>query len=74
MIEVCRRNAEAYARSYIGRTVPILLETPYPDGTVDGLTDTYLSVRTPTKHRSGEMLTVRIIDTDGETLIGEEAE
>ena len=74
MIEVCRRNAEKYARSYIGRTVPILLETPYPDGTLDGLTDTYLSVRIPTKHRSGEMLTVRIVDTDGETLIGEEAE
>ncbi len=74
MIEVCRRNADAYARSYIGRTVPILLETPYPDGTLDGLTDTYLSVRTPTKHRSGEMLTVRIIAADGETLIGEEAE
>ncbi len=74
MIEVCRRNAEKYARSYIGRTVPILLETPYPDGTLDGLTDTYLSVRIHTKHRSGEMLTVRIVDTDGETLIGEEAE
>ena len=73
MIEVCRRNAEAYARSYVGRTVPILLETPYPDGTVDGLTDTYLSVRTSTKHRSGEVLPVRIIAADGETLIGEEA-
>lgn len=74
LIEVCRRRAETYARTYIGRTVPILLETPYPDGTVDGLTDTYLSVRVPTAHKSGEMLNVRILATDGETLIGEETE
>ena len=72
MMEVCRRNAEEYARTYIGRTVPILLETAYPDGTVDGLTDTYLSVRVPTTHRSGELVNVRINAADGETLIGEE--
>ena len=67
----CRRTAEAYARTYVGRTEPILLETPHPDGTIDGLTDTYLSVRVPTTHKSGEMVNVRILDVDGETLIGE---
>ncbi len=74
LIDVCRRGAETYARTYIGRTVPILLETPHSDGTMDGLTDTYLSVRVPTAHKSGEMLTVRILAADDETLIGEEAE
>ena len=72
MAEICRRNAEAYAETYIGRTVPILLETAHPDGTVDGLTDTYLSVRVHTSHTGGELLSVRITATDGETLIGEE--
>ncbi len=74
LIDVCRHSAEAYARTYIGRTIPILLETPYPDGTMDGLTDTYLSVRVPTTHKSGEIINVRILAVDGETLIGEEAE
>ncbi len=72
MAQTCRRNAEAYALTYIGRTVPVLLETAYPDGTVDGLTDTYLTVRVPTLHNSGELLTVRITAADGEALIGEE--
>lgn len=72
MCETARRSAEAYAKTYVGRTVPILLETAYPDGTMDGLTDTYVSVRVPTPHKSGELITVRITVTDGETLIGEE--
>ncbi len=74
LIDVCRHRAESYARTYIGRTVPILLETPYPDGTVDGLTDTYLSVRVPTTRKSGEIINVRILAAESETLIGEEAE
>lgn len=72
MSETARHSAEAYAKTYVGRTVPILLETAYPDGTMDGLTDTYLSVRVPTSHKSGELITVRITAADGETLIGEE--
>ena len=72
MIETCRQSAVGYASSYIGRETPILLETPYSDGTVDGLTDTYLSVRTKTKGKSGEIIRVRIVAAEGETLIGEE--
>jgi threonylcarbamoyladenosine tRNA methylthiotransferase MtaB len=71
LLDVCRQSAEAYARTYIGKTVPILLETRYPDGTIDGLTDTYLSVRVRTERKSGETLTVRIVDTDADVLIGE---
>ncbi len=74
MAEVCRRNAEAYAHSYLGRTLPVLLETSYPDGTMDGLTDTYLSVRVKTAHHSGEQINVCITSVDGETLIGKEAD
>ncbi len=70
MAAACHAEAIAYAQTYIGKTVPILLETAHRDGTVDGLTDTYLSVRVPTDRRSGEILSVTITGTDGDTLIG----
>lgn len=72
MIEVCAQCAVDYANTYMGRTVPVLLETPHADGTVDGLTDTYLSVKTSTDAKSGDVINARIIAVDAETLIGEE--
>ena len=73
MIETCRQAAEAYAETYIGQTIPILLETEYPDGTVDGHTDTYVTVRVNTHRTGGEMITAVITGRDGETLLGIEA-
>ena len=73
MIALCQEAAEDYARTYLGRTVPILLETAYPDGTVDGHTDTYLTVRVATHRSGGEIIPVRITGQNGETLLGEEA-
>ncbi|MBR5523819.1 MAG: tRNA (N(6)-L-threonylcarbamoyladenosine(37)-C(2))-methylthiotransferase MtaB [Clostridia bacterium] len=73
MIALCQEAAEDYARTYLGRTVPILLETVYPDGTVDGHTDTYLTVRVATHRSGGEIIPVRITGQNGETLLGEEA-
>lgn len=72
MIEASQRLADDYARTYIGRTVPVLLETAHSDGFVDGLTDTYLTVKVRTDKNSGEFITARITCADGDTLIGEE--
>ena len=74
MIAVCRRSAEQYAERYVGKVVPILLETPYPDGTVDGHTDTYLTVRVKTEKTSGSLINAAISACEGEILYGEEAE
>ncbi len=72
MLDLCRQSAIQYAQNYIGKTVNVLLETAYPDGTTDGLTDTYLSVRVKTAQKSGTLLPVYIRAVKGETLIGEE--
>ncbi len=72
MIALCRQTAEEYAETYVGTTLPILLETPYPDGTVDGHTDTYLTVRVRTDKPSGSMIHVHILGRKGEELYGEE--
>ena len=74
MIAVSAKSAAQYASQYIGRTVDVLLETPLGDGTVDGHTDTYLTVRVRTDRRGGEIVPVTIIAADGDTLIGEHAE
>ncbi len=73
MNSTCRQSAAAFARSYIGKTVPVLLETAYPDGTTDGLTDTYLTVKVKTDRKSGHIIPVYITHTQDETLIGEQA-
>ncbi len=69
MADVCHTDAVAYATGYIGKTVPVLLETAHDDGTMDGLTDTYLSVRVSTKQSSGEIIRVTITGLDDDTLV-----
>ncbi|MBQ9860221.1 MAG: tRNA (N(6)-L-threonylcarbamoyladenosine(37)-C(2))-methylthiotransferase MtaB [Clostridia bacterium] len=73
MAAVCRETATAYAAKYIGRVVDVLLETDNGDGTYEGHTDTYLTVRVRTDKQSGAMVPVRITAYDGEQLVGEEA-
>lgn len=73
MIAICNQSAEAYSQQYLGKTVPILLETPYPDGTVDGHTDTYITVRVKTSSTSGSIINTIITGRKGELLYGEEA-
>lgn len=73
MIAICNQSAEAYSQQYLGKTVPILLETPYPDGTVDGHTDTYITVRVKTSSTSGTIINAIITGRKGELLYGEEA-
>ncbi len=72
MIAACRRTAEQYADGYIGNTTEVLLETENSDGTVDGHTDTYLTVRVKTTHHSGELIPVHITARQDEWLLGEE--
>lgn len=72
MIAVCRRTAERYAAQYVNTTVPILLETEYPDGTVDGHTDTYVTVRVKTDKPGGSIINVAVDSCKGEVLYGTE--
>ena len=72
MIAACQESAHRYASQYVGKTVNILLETPYSDGTVDGHTDTYMTVIARTKKAGGNVIPVRIISCKGDTLYGEE--
>lgn len=74
MQNVCNKSAEAYAAHYVGKTVSVLLETPYPDGIIDGHTDTYLTVMVKTDKPEGSLLPVRITHRKGDTLYGEEAQ
>ena len=72
MQAVCSQSAEAYAATYVGKTVSVLLETPYPDGTIDGHTDTYLTVVVKTDKPEGTLLPVTITSRKGDILYAEE--
>lgn len=72
MQKVCDQSAARYASCYVGKTVSVLLETPYPDGMVDGHTDTYLTVMVKTDKPEGTLLPVKITSCEGDTLYGEE--
>ena len=73
MQAICNAHAERFASHYVGKTVSVLLETPYPNGVIDGHTDTYLTVVVQTDKPEGTLLPVRIAHCKGEVLYGEEA-
>lgn len=73
MQALCDKSAAEYSSQYVGKTVSVLLETPYPNGVIDGHTDTYLTVMVKTDKPEGTLLPVRITDCKGDTLYGEEA-
>ena len=72
MAAACRQSAERFAAACGGQTLPVLLETPQPDGPVEGHTTTYLTVRGRTGRAAGEIIPVRITAARGEELLGEE--
>ena len=74
MAAVCHESAVAYADGYVGRTLPVLLETDNGDGTYEGHTDTYLTVHVTTRRQSGDLINARITARHGEILLGEETE
>ena len=74
MQDICNRSAEDYAEQYVGKTVTVLLETPYPDQVVDGHTDTYLTVMVHTDKPEGSLIPVRITARKGDQLLGVESQ
>lgn len=72
MQDVCNRSAADYASRYVGQCVSVLLETPYPDGIIDGHTDTYLTVMVKTDKPEGTLLPVKIVASKEDVLYGEE--
>lgn len=70
MQEICHRAACEYASRYVGQTVSVLLETPYPDGRIDGHTDTYLNVMVKTDKPEGSLVSVYITDCQDDQLFG----
>ncbi|MBQ8684241.1 MAG: tRNA (N(6)-L-threonylcarbamoyladenosine(37)-C(2))-methylthiotransferase MtaB [Clostridia bacterium] len=72
MISLCAKSAAAYADTLVGCTLPVLLETESPDGTVTGHTATYIPVQVTTHRHNGELVSVHITDRQGETLLGTE--
>ena len=73
MIAVTRRTAAAYAAAYVGRTVPVLLETRRADGLTVGHTDTYLTVCVATDRAAGELVPTVIESAQEDILYGREA-
>ena len=72
MQKVCKQSAEEYAAQYVGKTVPVLLETPYENNIIDGHTDTYLTVMVTTQKAEGSLVNVQITDRKGDVLYGTE--
>lgn len=72
MQSICNKHAEAYADRYIDKTVSVLLETPYPNGIIDGHTDTYLTVMVQTDKPEGTLIQARITHRKGDVLYGTE--
>ena len=73
MQEICNRSAAEFASQYVGKTVSVLLETPYPNQMVDGHTDTYMTVMVRTDKPEGTLLSVMITDYNDNTLYGVES-
>lgn len=74
MQDICHQDACEYASHYVGQTVSVLLETPYPDGYIDGHTDTYLNVMVKTDKPEGSLISVRITECKGDQLFAVETD
>ena len=72
MLDLCHQNYLQHLDQLIGQSLPVLLETPYPDGTIDGHTDTYIPIRVHTHKDSGDMVNVSITKRVDDLLFGEE--
>ncbi len=72
MLAATHRDADDYARSYIGKTVEVLLETPLQDGITEGHTDTYLVVHAHTDQAPGTIVSVHITGGDSHHLLGKQ--
>ncbi len=73
MIQTCDALRDAYADRWVGRCVPVLLETRCKDGCMEGYTPEYLQVRVPLSggEQAGQTLTVRITGHSDGVCTGE---
>lgn len=74
MAQTCALTRAAYEEGLMGTLTTLLLETPQPDGTVEGHTPTYLPVRVKTDQPSGALIRVRLTGRTEDWCLGEEAE
>ncbi|MDD6144049.1 MAG: tRNA (N(6)-L-threonylcarbamoyladenosine(37)-C(2))-methylthiotransferase MtaB [bacterium] len=65
--------AKAYHESFIGKTVPVLLEENHPEGGMVGYTPEYIHVSVPSG-TPGTVVSVRLTAISGEGMTGEIAE
>jgi len=72
MLAAAKDSACRYAAEQVGHILPVLLETPQPDGTAVGHTATYLTVRAATDKPAGTIIPVRITGLEEDTLVGVE--
>lgn len=71
MSEVCATESERYMRSFIGRTLEVLLENRTDGGWSEGFSSNYLPVRIRQSNAAaGTILSVRITDCSDGFLIG----
>ncbi|MFQ5465045.1 MAG: tRNA (N(6)-L-threonylcarbamoyladenosine(37)-C(2))-methylthiotransferase MtaB [Thermodesulfobacteriota bacterium] len=76
--ELDREKREAFYRSFLGRTMEVLIETRLPGdgqaGTARGRTSNYIPVRFTAESAPGGMAPVRLTGYDGSGMLGAEAE
>ncbi len=72
LIRLAAEHNEAYARTFIGLTEPVLFEQAVGKGVFEGKTDTYMTVYVPSETDiTDELKTVRITDYKKGVLWGE---
>jgi threonylcarbamoyladenosine tRNA methylthiotransferase MtaB len=72
LIDLARDMSKAYRGRYVGTTTDVLWETERGDGAWEGLTDTYVRVRTQsTAELTNRIAVVRITGVSEDGLIGE---
>jgi len=66
-----KKLRDAYARSFLGETLAVLVETDVEGGYWEGHTDNYLKVRFPAaEDLRGQIVPVRLLETAGDYILG----
>ena len=70
LIALGEELAKEYHESFLGKTVPVLLEERLKEGGMVGYTPEYIHVRVP-EGESGKVVNVRLTAVDGDGMLGE---
>lgn len=71
MMAAANDMARQYHESWIGKTVPVLAETPHEDGTTFGYTPAYVPVTIRATVAPGETVSVTLTDADENGCMGD---